>query len=508
MSKFIKSVFATSIGTLISKISGYVRDIFIAKYLGNGLYSDIFFIAFKLPNLFRKITAEGALSSAFIPIFANGVNSYGKKKMLHFARNIFSILLYFLIIVTVFFEIFMPQVMSLFAIGYHDEKLKSVILLSRITFPYLIFISIIALASGILNTFNKFFITSIGPVFLNASIVLFIYFSRNLLSENIMLFMSFGVVFSGILQLIFIGFFLIRDGFYLFPIIPKLTKRTREFFDRFFGVFIASGIVQINSFISSIIATFVQGGVSLLYYGDRIAQFPLSLIGTAIGVSILPYLSKVINTDKEESQMLQESSFFLSIFFGLPSSVFLFTLAEQIVCVLFERGKFTVFDTINVANIVRIYSIAIPFFIFTKILNAIFYAKKDTKTPMYASLINLAINVVFSIFFLNMFGVNGIAIASVISNLVSTVIMFIKIIKEKIFIITEEFKIKFLKTLYLSITMGIIIVCIRIWMTNLGTNDFLNLIFSGGIGGFVFLLLSQGFGVINIWELINLFHVK
>ena len=213
MKGFFKSAFIVSFGTLFSRIAGFVRDIFIAKYLGSSVFSDVFFLAFRIPNFFRKIFAEGAFNSAFTPIFASGVQMHGKEKMMVFARNIYSILLYFLLIFTLLVEIFMPYLMYVLAPGYVGDtsKFNILILLTRITFPYLIFISLVSLMSGILNTFNKFFAVSVAPVLLNFSIIAGIYIFRNCSELLIIKGMSYAVFFAGVLQLVWILFWSLKE---------------------------------------------------------------------------------------------------------------------------------------------------------------------------------------------------------------------------------------------------------------------------------------------------------
>jgi putative peptidoglycan lipid II flippase len=409
------------------------------------------------------------------------------------------------LILTVLVEIFMPQFMMVFAAGFMEDEKKfaSVVLLTKITFPYLIFISLVALMSGILNTYGKFFAVSLVPLVMNISLILFIYWSKSLSRFYIITFLSAGVLFSGLFQFIFIAYFVIREKIYLFPVRPHFSHKTREFFGKFWQTFLASGVVQINSLISSIIATLIPGAVSLLYYGDRITQFPLSLIGTAISVTVLPSLSKTLgkNGDRDEAQALQEGSFFLSFFLGLPSAVGLFTLGGLMVEVLLERGEFTSMDTSNVATIIEIYSIALPFFIISKILNAIFYAKKDTRTPMLNSVLNLVLNVVGALVLSRFWGVNGIAVATVISIVISVSVLARILVKERIFVFSESIKLKILKIVYASLVMGICIVCFRNGLQNVGIPQALKLIITGGISGFLYLFLAQAMGIVNLMDL-------
>ncbi|MDD2839623.1 MAG: murein biosynthesis integral membrane protein MurJ [Rickettsiales bacterium] len=510
MKGFLKSAFIMSFGTLLSRIFGYIRDIFIAKYLGSGFFSDVFFLAFRIPNFFRKIFAEGAFNSAFTPIFASGVQMHGKDKMVIFARNIYSILLYSLLIFTLIIEIVMPYLMYILAPGYLNDKEKFdlLIVLTRITFPYLIFISLVSLMSGILNTFNKFFAVSVVPVILNFSIITGIYIFKDYGGLAMVKAMSYAVFISGILQLIWILYFTLKEKIFLYPTYPKLSSTTRKFFSKFFNSFLASGILQINTIIDSIVATLVPGAVSILYYGDRISQFPLSLIGTAIGISILPILSKKLskNGNKEEAQAIQEDAIFLSCFFGIPSAFGLFFLARPIVEILFQRGEFTSQNTLDVALVIKIYAIAIPFFILSKILQTIFYAKKDTKTPMKNALYCLIINTILDIALVFKFEAAGLAAATMVSSIFATFLLFYKLTKEKTFSFSEALQIKLLKTVYISIIMTIIVVSSNILLTKHEINIFLNLIVSCGLGGMVFIILSHILDLFNLQQFLKLFQ--
>lgn len=502
MKGFIKSAFIMSIGTLLSRVAGYVRDIFIAKYLGSGFFSDVFFLAFRIPNFFRKIFAEGAFNSAFTPIFASGVQVHGKEKMMIFARNLYSILLYSLLIFTLVVEIAMPFLMYVLAPGYLSDKTKFdlLVILTRITFPYLIFISLVSLMSGILNTFNKFFAVSVAPVILNFSIIAGIYIFRN--SDNLVMVkaMSYSIFVAGILQLIWILIFTLKEKAFLYPVYPKLSKTTKQFFSKFGHSFLASGIVQINSIIDSIVATLVPSAVSILYYSDRVSQFPLSLIGTAIGMSILPILSKTLSKkgNKEEAQTIQEDAIFLSCFLGIPSAVGLFVMSNLIIELLFQRGQFSYENTIQVATVLKIYSIALPFFIFSKILQTIFYAKKDTKTPMKNAFYCLILNTCVSLSLVFKFGANGIAIATTMSSIFATTVLFYKLLKEQTFCFSDSLKVKLLKVIYSSILMGVTLISSKIFLEKHNISVILSFLISVGFGGVVFVSISYILGILNL----------
>lgn len=509
MKSFLKSTLIMSFGTLLSRISGFVRDIFIAKYLGNGFYSDIFFMAFRIPNFFRKIFAEGAFNSAFTPIFASGIEYHGKEKMLIFARNIYSILLYVLLIFTLVAEIAMPILMYILAPGYleDEQKFKLVVFLTRITFPYLIFISLVSLMSGILNTFNKFFVVSIMPVILNFVIVAFAIIFRTADELKIATALSYAISVAGVVQFVFIFICSLKEKIFLYPVFPRITPTAKKFFSKFSDSFLASGIMQVNSICDSIFASLIAGAVSTLYYADRVSQFPLSIIGTAIGITILPSLSKSLSKkgNKEEAQELQENSLFLSSFLGIPAAFALFSMSNLIVEILFQRGQFTAENTIQVANALKIYSIALPFFIFSKILQTVFYAKKDTRTPMKNSLYCLCINACLSLCLVFFIGANGIAMATTVAAIFSTISLFLKLLKERVFIFTEKLQMKILKTVYISLLMSIVIYSFNTLFIDLNIIPIVKLILLSTIGGSLFFILSFLLNVITIAEIKDFF---
>lgn len=508
MKQFFKSTIVVSIGTLLARITGFVRDIFMAKYLGSGFYSDVFFMAFKMPNCFRRIFAEGALTSAFVPIFASGLQLHGKQKMMVFARNIYSVLLYFLLIFVIIAEIFMPYLMYIMAPGYleNKEKFELVVMLTRITFPYLILISITSLMSGILHSLNKFFAVSLIPVVLNTVLVAAILLFRHSNELGIATVLSYAVFCAGIAQFLWILFFTLKQKAFVYPVFPRFTPTTKEFFSKFFDAFLGSGIIQINSVLDSVFATVVAGGVSLLYYGNRVSQLPLSLIGTAIGISILPVLSKTLgkNGNKEDSQEIQEDSIFFACFLGIPASVGLFILSNPIIKILFQRGQFTPENTLQVSNILKIYAISIPFSILTKIFQTVFYAKKDTKTPMKASLYSLIINTILNLILVFTIGVNGIAMATTIATITVAMFLFYKLLKDKVFIFSEDLQVRLLKILYLSIIMGIFTYCVDLFVSKYIHLIIVELIISIGFAGIIFLILSYLFNLINMKEIMKL----
>ena len=268
---FLKSTVIVSICTLLSRIFGFFRDICFAKYLGTGYLADLFLTAFKLPNFFRNIFTEGAFNSSFIPIFSSELEKNNKKNTDDFARNIFSILLYTILIITLLSEIFMPQLVKILAPGFLDEKNTIIISLTRITFIYLIFISLVSFMSAVLNSYGKFASPSITPIILNITLIFFSIISQYI-NKNIAFVLSIGVVVGGLLQFLWLMFFTLKNKLILYPIYPKIDENIKKFLKNFFNGFLGYGVIQINSMIDAIMATHIVGAVSFIYYSDRVSS--------------------------------------------------------------------------------------------------------------------------------------------------------------------------------------------------------------------------------------------
>ena len=491
---FFKSIFTVSFFTLFSRVFGYIRDIFFAKYLGVGFLSDIFFTAFKLPNFFRNIFAEGAFNSSFIPIFSSELAKSDKKdNLMKFTRNIFSILLYSLLVFTLFAEIFMPQIIKLIAPGFvaDAEKFSLSIVLSRITFPYLIFISLVSFFSAILNSHNKFAAVSICPIILNITFIIFAIFS-GCFKQNIAFVLSYAVCVGGVLQLLWLIFFTLKNKMLIYPVFPKIDGTTKQFFHNFKNSFISSGIMQLNSVIDSIFATLILNAQSYIYYADRISQLPLALIGTAISIVMLPTLSKKIAL-QEDSTEIQELTIFSALFLGIPSAIGLFCIADLAIPILFQRGEFILEDSIAVAGILKILSIALPLFILTKIGQTIFYANKDTKTPMKLSLISLITNVVLNFILIKFFSYRGIVYSTVIASFSNVFLLFYYLLKSGKVKLTDIFLIKLLKLVYINILLFLIISMTEKMTHSLTNSFFLELLRLGliiAVAGISYLILS------------------
>lgn len=411
--------------TMLSRVFGYTRDLLIASKLGAGPVSDAFFVAFRLPNLFRALFAEGAFNAAFVPMFSKIKD---KQESKDFAENIFAIMLIFLFSFTLIAQFFMPQLVLGLASGFEvgSEKFELAVNLTRITFFYLFFVSLVSLLGGVLNSLKKFAAFASAPVLMNfCMIATLLYFSETL--ELSAYALSWSVFAAGVVQFVWLYYFCARNGFALIPKSPKLTKKTREMFRKMLPVMIGAGVLQINLVINTQIASyFADGAISTLYYADRLSQLPLALIGTAMGTVLLPTLSRYHGDgDNSKAADVQSRAFEFAWLLGLPACVGMIVLAEPIIAVLFERGAFTAADTAKVSSALIAYSVGIPAFILVKIFIVPFYARGDTKTPViiggFCILVNLAVSL--SLIYLADLTYMALAIATSVSSWVNFLLL-------------------------------------------------------------------------------------
>ena len=336
----IKSTGTFSFFTIISRLLGYVRDILIAVSLGAGPLTDAFFVAFRIPNTFRRLFSEGTFNAAFVPSYS----SLLKKKKLseNFANNIFNLLILGLFFLVLLIEVLMPLFVFLIAPGFEEnsEKMELAITLTRITFPFLLFISLASFFSAILNSHNKFAIASATPIILNIFLIGVLLLGK-VLNDELIYYLSYAVTFSGIVQFIFLYFFVKK----YFPPEIKLTfkidKKIKNFFKKLLPSIFSSGVTQINILVGTIIASFQANAVSYLYYADRVYQINLAIAGIAIGIVILPQLSKhVQNNRKERINLIQNKALELSLFLSIPATIALLIASEEIISSLFGYGSF------------------------------------------------------------------------------------------------------------------------------------------------------------------------
>jgi putative peptidoglycan lipid II flippase len=451
----IKSTGTFSFFTIISRLLGYARDILIAVFFGAGPLADAFFVAFRIPNTFRRLFSEGAFNAAFVPSYSSLLNN--KKTSQKFANNIFNLLIIGLFFLVLVIEIMMPLFVFLIAPGFDGDyqKMELAITLTRITFPFLMFISLASFFSAILNSHNKFAIASAAPIILNILLIGVLLFGK-ILDDELVYYLSYSITASGILQFVFLYFFVKK---YFSPKIKMsfiIDNKVKIFFRKLVPSIFSSGVTQINILIGTIIASFQASAVSYLYYADRIYQINLAIAGIAIGTVILPQLSRHIHSNKKNKiNLIQNKALELSLFLSIPAAIALLIASEEITSSLFGYGSFDDLSVKNSAKALFYFAIGLPAFCLIKVFSAFFFARRNTKIPFYISLISVLLNIFISIIFFKEVGFIIIPIATTISSWFNAILLFIFLKTKKLFSFNLVFINRFIKILISSILMGI-----------------------------------------------------
>ena len=498
--------------TLLSRVSGFFRDMVLANFLGAGKVADAFFVAFKLPNLFRSLFAEGAFTSAFVPMLSAKMVSDGQDKAMRFASQAISVLAFFLLVFTLVMEFFMPELVLLLAPGFHSdpEKIALATQLSQITFPFLLFISIVSFQSGILNSLNKFAAPAAAPIILNLMIIVSA-FAFTPLGATPAHGIAFGVSVAGVLEIFWLMFFLRRLGVVIRPQwnVFKLLKLQdiRTLFKRIAPGVLGAGVYQINMMVDTILVSLVgTGAISWLYYANRLQQLPLGVIGAAISVALLPVLSKNIKEENlKEAARLQEKAVEYGALLSVPAAAALIVLAEPVVNILFQHGKFGALETTMTARAIVAYSIGLPVYVLVKALTPNFFARGDTKTPVKYSIIVFICNMVFSILLMKPFGHVGVAFATTLAAFVSFYQYKRGLKKRGYWKFSRALNVKIFKIIFVSAIMAVALLGGEVFLNRcfgnwLALNIWWRLFFLGGLGVFglaTFLLVGKMFNVID-----------
>ena len=452
----VKSTGTFGFYTIISRLLGYLRDILIAIFLGTSFIADAFFVAFRIPNTFRRLFAEGTFNAAFVPSYSSELLK-NKSKSNKFANEIFNLLFVSLLILVLIAEIFMPVVVNLIAPGFiqDNEKIKLAIDLTRITFPFLLFVSLSSFFSAILNSHNKFAAASAAPIILNLVLIGVLFFGKYL-GDQIIYYLSYGVSIAGFLQLIFLYKFVSKFYSLKFNFKFRINDKVKIFFKKLLPSIFSSGVTQINILVGTIIASFQASAVSYLYYADRIYQINLAIAGIAIGVVILPQLSKhIYSKRKNKILQIQNKALELSMFLSLPASVALFIGSEEIISALFGYGSFSDTAVSNSAKALFYFGLGLPAFALIKVFSTFFFANNDTKTPFYISLVSVFLNITISIYYFKDIGFIIIPIATSISSWFNSIILFIYLKNKDLFKFNKLFFARFHKIVFSTIMMGI-----------------------------------------------------
>jgi putative peptidoglycan lipid II flippase len=415
--------------TMASRVLGFVREAMIAAFLGAGPVADAFYAAFRFPNLFRRLFAEGAFNAAFVPLFAKEIEGGGQQAAKRFAEQVLSVLVLTLFTLSALAMIFMPFLVgTVIAPKFAGDpaKFDLTVLLARIMFPYLAAMSLVAMLAGILNSLRRYFLAALAPVLLNIVLVSGLIMSGylDLAAPQIGIVLGCSVTISGVLQLGLLVWALMREGFTLGLVRPRLTPAVRRLLWLALPAAVTGGITQINLLVGQIIASGQAGAIAVINYADRLNQLPLGVIGIAIGVVLLPELSRALRAgDAREAQHLQNRSLEFGLAITVPAAVGLALLPEPIIALVFERGAFTRETTLLTSTVLAAFALGLPAFVLTKIFTPAFYAREDMRTPLWASIISVVLNIAGSLVLFPRMGVTGIAIATSFAGWVSVLFL-------------------------------------------------------------------------------------
>jgi putative peptidoglycan lipid II flippase len=411
--------------TMVSRIAGFAREMLMSRILGAGVYTDAFYVAFRLPNTFRRLFGEGAFSAGFVPLYSQRLQSGGEAEAKRFSEEVLAVFLPTLILFTLLFLLGMK--LFIFAItGWHSEQLAFGTFLTRITFPYLLLISLVSLFSGILNSIARFTAAAFAPALLNLAMLLALIFVRNG-GEVTAMAVAIAVTVGGVLQL---GLLLIackRAGIVLKLRKPKLTPGVRQFIRVVIPATLGAGVYQVSVFIDTFFLTRIgTGAVSWFNYADRLNQLPLGVIGAAIGTAILPQVSRHVDIgETDQAARVQGQAAELAMLLCLPAALALAASALPLVSAIFEAGRFNARDAHFTALTLSIIALGLPAYVLVKVLTPGFYARRDTATPVKIAIGVLIANVILNFALIPPFGIAGLAAAVAISSWLNCTILYV-----------------------------------------------------------------------------------
>ena len=423
--------FATVGGaTLGSRLFGFARETLMAAALGTGPMADIFYAAFRFPNLFRRLFAEGAFNAAFVPLFSKEIEANGVEGAKRFSEEVFGVLFTALLVITIGMQLSMPLLVRwIIAPGFADdpEKTALTVRMAIVMFPYLMCMSLTAMMSGMLNSLHHFFAAAIAPVFWNFAMIGALIYAlwTGADPESTAWYLSGSVLIGGLIQLAIVYFGVRHAGIRIGFRRPKMTPNVKRLLILAVPAAVTGGITQINQIIGQAIASGKEGAIAALQYADRIYQLPLGVVGVAVGVVLLPELSRALKSGHmKEASSIQNRSLEFVLFLTLPAAAGIWILSEAIIRVLYERGAFSADNTAVVASILAIYGLGLPGFVMIKALQPGFYAREDTKTPMRFTIVSVVVNSALAISLFPIIAERGIATAEAAAGWINTILLF------------------------------------------------------------------------------------
>ena len=429
--------------TMISRLLGFARDILIAATLGAGPVADAFFVAFKLPNFFRRLFAEGAFNAAFVPLFTRQMSEGGREAARGFAEEVLSVLVVTLLFFVTALQVAMPWVMYGFAPGFADDPYRFglAVQLAQVTFPYLLFISLVSQLGGVLNALGRFAAAAATPIILNLCLIAAILGLSPFL-ETPGHALAWGVAAAGAAQFIWLMVACQRAEFRIRLLRPRLTPRVKRLLILMLPGVIGAGVVQINLLIDVVIASLLPAGsVSFLYYADRVNQLPLGVIGVAVGTALLPLLSRQIRAGEEAAATgSMNRALEFAVLLTVPAAAALMVMPDLIVTVLFERGAFGAGETAATSAALAAYALGLPAYVLIKVLAPGYFAREDTATPVKVAAFCVAINLVLNVVLMGPLQHVGIALATAVSAWINAGLLALLLVRRGSFVVDARLR--------------------------------------------------------------------
>ncbi len=501
-SSLITSVATVSSFTMMSRVLGLLRDMMMAALLGAGPIADAFFVAFKLPNFLRRLFAEGAFNAGFVPLFARTLEGEGKVVARDFAAQAQAVLLAVLIPLVIVAIIAMPWVIGVMVHGFEagSERFEAAVDLSRITFCYIAFISLVALYSGILNSLGHFAVPAAAPIILNICMILGMTLSYFWLDATAVS-LAWALAIAGLCQFLWLRAAVRRQGMAPAFQRPRLSPEVKRLFSLILpGVFGAS-VAQISLLADVFFASFLaEGAISYLYYADRVGQLPLGVIGVAVGTALLPLMSRQLRAGETDAAIhSQNRGIELALLFTIPAAIGIAVLSLPIVTVLFERGEFGRVESLATSAALSAYALGLPAYVLIKVLAPGFFAREDTKTPVQIAVVCLVANVLFVLLLIGPLQHVGIALATVLSSWLNAILLGTLLHRRGLFRLDRRLLQRLPRIVVAGLAMAL-----TVWlvMTYIGTMlpEVLALALTIGLGIVVFFTAAQWLKVFDVQE--------
>jgi putative peptidoglycan lipid II flippase len=502
--------------TMVSRILGFAREMIFARVMGASGAADAFALAFIIPNLFRRLFGEGAFSAGFVPLFSARLNGEGgAEEARRFAEEVLAVFLPVLVLITAVFVIFMPSFVWIQAAGWRDDpaKFELAVQLTRITFPYLIFISLVSLFSGVLNSLTRFTAAAFAPALLNIALIGALLLVRDggpATAEA----MAVAVIVGGILQLGLCWWSTRRAGFSMRLRPPRMTPRVKELLILILPATLGSGIYYISQFFYAFFATSLPEG-SLVYLGfaDRLNQLPLAIIGSALGTAILPAISRAVDRGEEEgAARTQGQALELAMLLTLPAAVALAVTAGPIVAALFQGGEFNAADAATTALVLSIIVAGLPAYVLIKVLTPGFYARKDMKTPVAIAFAMLIVGVGMNFALIPTLGIAALALSTAATAWLNALTLYVILHKRRHFRIDAVLWGRLIRQLLAAIAMAAALYFVREQLSGFFAGSTGRRLIGVGalvsVGGLVYFAVAWTIGAMNKEDILILLRKK